>query len=262
MSARHAGTRGRLRLVFGLDGQKTVLREQFSEAPLHTQRALYLGPGGMAHAYAMSSSGGILRGDRHRIEVSVRAGAAVRLTTQGATRVYGMDGGEASQSVRAEVFGGAYLELAPDPVIPYGGSRFSQETELVMHEGATAVSTEVIAPGRAAMGESLEYDLLRTRTRAVSAGGAPLMTDAALLQPDRLARFGVLGEHRTFGTAYVLCGKEAAEALLPCMVRLAAGRGGASLLPGGAGILVRVLGEDALERVRAVESAVRAFRLG
>lgn len=258
----HAGTRGRLRLVFGQDGGKTVLTEQLSEAPLHSQRALHLGPGGMAHMYAMSSSGGILRGDDHRIEVAVRGGAAARVTTQGATRVYGMDGGEASQSIRAEVFEGAYLELAPDPIIPYGGSRFSQDTEIVMHEGAAAVCTEVVTSGRVAMGESFEYDLLRTRTRAVDAGGAPRMTDAAVLEPGRLGRFGVLGKHRTFGTAYVLCSKQETDALLPDAARLVSGCGGASALPGGAGLLARVLGDESLEKVRAVAAAVRAFRLG
>lgn len=258
----HAGIRGRLRLVFGLDGAKTVLAEQLSEAPLHSQRALYLGPDGMAHVYAMSSSGGILRGDNHRIEVVVRGGAAARVTTQGATRIYGMDGGEASQSVRAEVFEGAYLELAPDPIIPYGGSRFSQDTEIVVHEGAAAVCTEVITSGRVAMGESLEYDLLRTKTRAVGADGAPRMTDVAVLEPGRLERFGVLGEHRTFGTAYVLCPKKEADALLPDVAQLVSGCGGASALPGGAGLLARVLGGGSLEAVRAVAAAVRAFRLG
>lgn len=263
MSAqRHAGTRGRLRLEFGLDGEKTVLLGQFSEPPLHSQRALHLGPGGMAHAYAMSSSGGVLRGDEHRVEIVVRRGAAARVTTQGATRIYGMDGGEASQSVRARVFEGAYLELAPDPIIPYGGSRFSQETELVVHEGAAAVCTEVVASGRHAMGESFEYDALRTRTRAVDARGAPLMTDAAVLGPGGTERFGVLGGHRTFGAAYVLCPGRETGALLPQLAELVSGCGGASELPGGAGLLVRVLGDRSLEKVRAAASAVRDFRLG
>lgn len=259
-AAAHAGTRGRLRLAFGLDGRRTVLREQFSEAPLHSQRALYLGPGGMAHVYVMSSSGGILRGDSHRIDVEVGAGAAARLATQGATRIYGMDGGSAEQSIRIEVFEGGYLELVPDPVIPYGGSRFSQYTELVMHGGAAAVCTEVVSPGRVAMGESLGYDLLRLDTRAVSGDGAPLVTDSAVLRPGSLEQFGVLGGRRAFGTAYVLCPGSAQ--LLPRVSELVSGCGGASELHGGAGLLVRVLGDDAAEKVRRVASLVRAFRLG
>ena len=260
MTSAHAGTRGRLRLAFGLDGRRTVLREQFSEAPLHSQRALHLGPGGMAHVYAMSSSGGILRGDSHRIDVEVGAGAAARLATQGATRIYGMDGGSAEQSIRIEVFEGGYLEMVPDPVIPYGGSRFRQDTEIVMHGGAAAVCTEVVSPGRVAMGESLEYDLLRLATRAVSAGGAPLLTDSAVLRPGSLEQFGVLGGRRAFGTAYVLCSGSAE--LLPRVSELVSGCGGASELPGGAGLLVRVIGGESAQKVRQVASLVRAFRLG
>lgn len=263
MSARavaHAGTRGRLRLVFGASGGRTALLGQFSAAPLHSQRALYLGPGGMAHVYAMSSSGGILRGDSHRIDVEVREGAAARVATQGATRIYGMDGGSAEQRVRARVLAGAYLELVPDPIIPYRGSRFRQRTELVVHEGAAAVCSEVVAPGRVAMGESLEYDELDLGTRAVSADGAPLVTDSAVLRPAKLAQFGVLGGRRAFGTAYVLC--PGAGRLLPRVAELVSGCGGASELPGGAGLLVRVLGDEAMEKVRQVAAAVRAFRLG
>ena len=249
-----AAARGRLRVVLESDGGRTVLREQFSAPPLHVQRAIYCEESleDMAHLYLMSSSGGILRGDRHRIEMVLGRDALAHVTTQGATRIYGMDGGRASQRTEITLGEGSYLEFIPDQIIPYAGSRFSQETVITAHKGASAVCSEVISPGRTAMGESFEYGSLFTRTRVVGGDGTPRFTDAAEMSPSAMRSFGVLGGSgagtaATVGTAYVLCGAESAPELLHRILPRVSGLGGASITADGAGILVRLLGGDAAD---------------
>jgi urease accessory protein len=52
---------------------KTVVKEQSSKVPLFTQRALYLEESlpSMAYIYIMSPSGGILQGDRYRMDIGL-----------------------------------------------------------------------------------------------------------------------------------------------------------------------------------------------
>ncbi len=67
------GKIGALTLLLEQDQErrKTVVKEQYSKAPLFTQRALYLEESlpSMAYIHIMSPSGGILQGDRYRMDI-------------------------------------------------------------------------------------------------------------------------------------------------------------------------------------------------
>jgi urease accessory protein len=108
--------------------QKTVAKEQYSKVPLYTQRVLYLEESlpSMAYMYIMSPSGGILQGDRYRMDITLKNDAFFHLTTQGATRLYRMDKNYATQLVNITVREGCYFEYIPDQIIP--GTRISEYT--------------------------------------------------------------------------------------------------------------------------------------
>ena len=243
------GKTGVLRVAFHDDGAgKTVISDQFSKVPLHAQRAMHYDDScpGMAHMYIASVSGGILQGDKYRIDIAVGKGAMAHVTTQGATRVYGMDHGMAVQQVSAKLEDGAYLEFVPDQIIPYGGSRFRQETSLQVHDSATAVCSEIVAPGRVAMGEAFEYDLCHLKIRAANQDNVLRLIDAARLEPkrQRLGSFGVMGKHAIVGSAYILTRKNVQRLHDKINASISANAdiaGGASTARGG-GLLVRVLG--------------------
>ena len=107
---------------------RTVIREQFSKVPLFSMKALYLEETlpEMAYVYIISPSGGMLQGDRYKIELNLSKEAKVHITTQGATRIYKMDKNYATQIVKINVDNGCYLEYIPDQIIPYRNSRFYQ----------------------------------------------------------------------------------------------------------------------------------------
>src|SRR5437870_287786 len=69
-----AGKIGALTLLLEQDQErgKTVVKEQYSKVPLFTQRALYLEESlpSMAYVHIMSPSGGILQGDRYRMDLA------------------------------------------------------------------------------------------------------------------------------------------------------------------------------------------------
>src|SRR6266487_2880933 len=112
-----AGKIGALTLLLEQDQErgKTVVKEQYSKVPLYTQRALYLEESlpSMAYMYIISPSGGILQGDRYRMEKNY-----------------------ATQIVNVVVDDSCYFEFIPDQIIPYRDSRFYQKVDLKVHDNA------------------------------------------------------------------------------------------------------------------------------
>ena len=74
-----AGKVGVLELEFERVGERTELVGHFQKAPLHITRPHYYDPSspGMPYVMVMMSGGGVLQGDRYRLDVSCGAGAAV-----------------------------------------------------------------------------------------------------------------------------------------------------------------------------------------
>src|ERR671919_2686033 len=128
-----------LRLEQDKSNGKTSVKEQYSRVPLYTQRALYLEEAlsKMAYMYIISPSGGILQGDRYRMDITLRNNACAHITTQGATRIYRMEKNYATQIVNIIVDDGCYFEFIPDQIIPYRNSRFYQTVSLSIHDNAT-----------------------------------------------------------------------------------------------------------------------------
>ena len=72
------------------DKQKTIITKKQTQVPLYVQKALHydLDYPSMAHVFILSPSGGILQGDRYRMDVELTNNAISHITTQGATRIY------------------------------------------------------------------------------------------------------------------------------------------------------------------------------
>lgn len=161
-----------------------VLRQ---DPPWKVVRAFALpGAGKLVHLHNVS--GGVLAGDRLKLEVEVEAGAAAQITTTGATRLYRhrAGAGHSEQSARFAVGDGGLLEYLPDAVIPYAGSRHVQRTEIRLQRGATLFWWEVLAPGRQAAGERFAFESLRVRTE-VYACAQPVLREDFLLEPAKKA---------------------------------------------------------------------------
>ena len=259
-------------LVLGLEKDlkrgKTVVKEQYSKVPLFTQRALYLEESlpSMAYLYIISPSGGILQGDRYRMDIKLKNNAYAHITTQGATRVYRMENNYATQIVNVEVDDGCYFEFIPDQIIPYRNSRFYQTVNLNVHDNATMVYSEIIVPGRVASGESFEYDICYMKALAKNQKDILRFIDIAILEPKKhnLKTLGILGTFSVVGTIYILTmGKYVAElneAINSSMQKFFKISGGATILPYNCGVLVRMLGSVAADLRTAIYEVIKIIR--
>jgi urease accessory protein len=257
-----------LKLEHDSDRGKTVVKDLFTKVPLYAQRALYLEETlpSMAYMFIISPSGGILQGDRYRMDISLSKGAFAHITTQGATRVYKMERNYATQIINIDVGDGCYFEFVPDQIIPYKNSRFYQTLKLRVHDNATMIYSEMVVPGRVASGESFEYDICYMKAVGVNQDNNLKFTDIAILEPRKrnLGQLGVLNSHSVFGTVYVVCPstftkpiKDEVNSSLQNTAELTAG---ASMLPYNSGMIVRMLGNGASGLRAAIFEVVRIAR--
>ena len=250
---------------------KTVIKEQYCRVPLFIQRAIYLEDTlpAMAYLYIISPSGGILQGDRYRTDITLGKNALAHVTTQGATRIYKMENNYGTQMVNIKVDEGGYLEYIPDQIIPFRNSRFYQDVELIVHEKATIIYSEIIVPGRVASGEKFQYDICYIKTIAKNQSGKSRFMDIVKLDPKKedLTAGGILGNYEVLGTIYIVTREQYLKELLneinekikkfEIKGRLS---GGTSFLPARQGIIVRLLGKTAGDIKNLIFEVVRIAR--
>lgn len=254
-----------LRLGFERRGARSVLSTLHRRAPFIVQQALYWDEAmpGLPCVCMISNAGGVLQGDRNRIEIDLAAGAEAHVTTQSATRIHEMDANHATQAQAIRLGPGSYLEYVPHPVIPHRGSRFAQETRIDIDATATLIYSEVLMPGRKhyGAGEIFAYDLFSSLVRAVRPGGRLLFAEKFVLEPRRgpLDRLGVMGPFHVFGNLIILAPRPVTDALFaetaPSYDETAGVAFGASRLPNDAGLIVKALGMESAP----VVAALRAF---
>src|SRR5215204_5992983 len=245
-----------LRLEQDKSNGKTSVKEQYSRVPLYTQRALYLEEAlpNMAYMYIISPSGGILQGDRYRMDITLRKHAFAHITTQGATRIYRMEGNYATQVINIDVGEDCYFEYIPDQVIPYRDSRFYQEANLHVHDNSTLLYSEIITPGRVASGEHFDYDICYMKAIAKDQSGGLKFTDVAMLEPKK---------HDIVGNMYIITKTKPQEINTSVNTALKAISNiyaGATILPSNSGVGIRMLANTASDVRSVIYEVIRIVR--
>jgi len=158
----------------------------------------------MAHLHNVS--GGLFGGDDLALKVDVGKGAAAQLTTTGATRVYRRGIGTAITRQQNEftVSDDALLEYVPDPIIPFAGSNYFQQTIVRLSPRAGLFWWEMLAPGREARDEVFAFERLEMRTE-IAADHEIVSIDRVKLEPQKnsMASPGRMGACRYCATFFV-----------------------------------------------------------
>ncbi|WP_458399793.1 urease accessory protein UreD [Mailhella sp.] len=273
-----AGKAGYLRLDFRHDAAlgRTVLSDLDRRAPLLAQKALYWEESqpGMACVIVIASSGCVVQGDRLALDVHAGPGACALVTTQSASKVHSMGHSYASQLQRFSVEEEAYLEYMPDPLILHRGSRWLQDTFVTLPASASFVYGELLVPGRRWHHEEelFGFDIYSAGLSVSRPGGREediLFEERLVLDPGEVdfRNIGIMGAFDVLGSVYAFLperylaglknaiGSDLTEALA----------WGASILPRGAGLALRVLGRDTgivRAKMREFHSLVREAVLG
>lgn len=268
-----SGKVGILEIELKQGNNKTTITKQFSQVPLQIQRAVYPEESipEMAYLYIISPSGGILQGDRYKIDVTLKNNAISHITTQGATRIYSMNSNFASQITNITVDDNCYLEYIPDQIIPYQNSRYYQKVNLNIHDKATMIYSEVLTPGRMAMNEYFDYDVCYLRTYCKNQEEKFRCLENMKIEPknQNLNSDGILGKNKIVGTVYILTKKdhitELENMINTNLEKLEAVSIGTSILPNESGIIVKIIGnntEDIFKLIYGVLKITRKKILG
>ena len=265
-----SGKNGRLRIVLDTDPSsgRTRIKEKESAFPLSVQKEIYYDQfqPKMTHVYMVSSSGGILQGDKNSIDIILEKNTLAHITTQGATRIYGMSVSNAIQVVNVSLDDGAYLEFIPDQIIPYKNSRFYQEINFTVHDNATMIYSEIISPGRIGMGELFDYDICYLRSIGKNHKDELRFTDYTKIEPKKmnLQDFGVLGQKQIMATIYVLAKIKDIEKIIQTLeIEIKSSSEievGWSTMTKENGVLLRILGNTTRDVFRLVYDLVKIVR--
>ena len=253
-----AAGRGEIAVVRRPDGRSVVARA-YATSPLRLLTPI--NHGHAAWIYGSSYGGGLVDGDAVTLDVDLTPGAAAFLSTQASTKVYRSFRGTRT-TTEARIGAGAFLMLAPDPVVCYAGSRYRQSQRLAVDAAGGLVLVDWVTSGRRHAGERWQFDEYDASTH-VHVGGTLVVQDRLLLRAShgdlasRLGRFDVLAlivlaGGGVAGEAEAMVAAAAARPLerrAPLLMSAAALRGG--------GCAVRLAGQsveqvgDAIKRLLA-----------
>jgi len=259
-----------MKLERNVENQKTFITQQFCRVPLLIQRPLYLEETlpTMAFVYILSPSGGILQGDRYHIDVTLSNNAVAHITTQGATRIYKMESNFGTQIINIVQEEGTYLEYIPDQIIPYANSKFYQVVNLNIHDNATMIYSELLAPGRVASGESFKYDICYIKTIARNQAGKLRFIDVIKLEPniENLRQVGMFGTFNVLSTVYIITQPVYVRDIqdkINELINRTQGTvfGGTSILPRNQGLIIRLLGKGSEELRNLIFQIVAISRM-
>ena len=259
------GPQAALRFARAPDGRSYIARQRVGY-PFHITRPFHFdeAPAGTLTLYLQSVSGGIYQGEDLRMVCNAGVGSAAHVTTQAATIVHRMPAAPARQTVALAAADGALLEYLPDPLIMFPGARLTSVLEIEASADATVIASESFAhhdPG----GENRRFESFETALRISDESGRLLVLERYALTGDRLAEgAGEIAGWPAQGSFVVAHRGPAREPILAELRAALAPTdsfyGGASALPNGAGVGVRLLARDGARLRSGLEAAWRAVR--
>ena len=175
-------TEGVAEIGFGQSGGRTRLTHLYQRDPL---RVLFPIPaaGDPVLAVIVTTSGGLVAGDRLEISVRVGADAAAHVTASAAEKIYRSTGRTTIIRQTLSLGAGATLEFLPPETILFDGARLSRETVVDLEPGGVFLGGDIVVFGRRARGERFTHGFLHEAWE-VWCGGKLVWGDAVHLEED------------------------------------------------------------------------------
>jgi urease accessory protein len=134
-------------------------------------------------AVIVTTSGGLVAGDRLDISVGLAPGATAHVTASAAEKVYRSTGPTTTIVQSLSVGADAALEFLPPETILFDGARLRRETSVDLAQGSGFLGGDIVVFGRRARGERFTSGYLR-EVWQVRHGGKLVWGDALQLDGD------------------------------------------------------------------------------
>jgi len=151
----------------------------------HPMRVLFPAPeaGDVSLAVLLTTSGGLVAGDRVKLDVRLDAGAVAHVTASAAEKIYRSTGATTEIAQSLSVAAAGWLEYLPPETILFDGARLRRHTKIALMPGAGFLGGGILVFGRRARGESFTQGLMHEEWR-VSRDGVLSWGDALHLDGD------------------------------------------------------------------------------
>lgn len=142
-------------IVSSRDG-RSYLRSLYVTPPFRVVSVGQLNFDGGAYLMQMSTSPGVLSGDRYEIEIEVEDGARLQMKSQSYQRIYDMEG-EAHQETKIKIGNNAHFSQVAHPIVPHRNSAFFAKNNVELGENSSFLQSEIITCGRKFHGEEFLF---------------------------------------------------------------------------------------------------------
>jgi urease accessory protein len=182
LSQAKTGVQGVAEIGFVAQDGATRLAHLYQHDPL---RVLFPipEPGEPPVAVLVTTSGGLVAGDRLSVTIDLAAGAAAHVTASAAEKIYRSTGATTEIVQSLSVGERAWLEYLPPETILFEGARLRRRTLLELAAGAGFLGGGILVFGRRARGEAFTGGLLH-ETWEVSRNGRLAWGDALHVEGD------------------------------------------------------------------------------
>ncbi len=153
-------TEGAAEIGFARRDGVTRLAHLYQRDPL---RVLFPAPaaGDPPVAVIVTTSGGLVAGDRLDVRVELAPGSSAHITASAAEKVYRSTGRTTIIKQTLSIAPGAALEFLPPETILFDGARLQRETIIDLAPGSAFLGGDIIVFGRRARGERFASGFLR-----------------------------------------------------------------------------------------------------
>jgi urease accessory protein len=258
-------TEGIAEIRFALSNGVTRLAHLYQRDPL---RVLFPAPAenDPPLAVIVTTSGGLVAGDRLDVDVGLAPGAVAHVTTSAAEKIYRSTGQTTTISQNLSVEPGAVLEFLPFEAILFDEARLRRKTVLDLAPGAAFLGGEIVVFGRRARGERLANGFLH-EIWEVRNGGTLVWGDALHLEGDIASIIddpACFDRAAAFATMILVTPKQILPQLVEDAQRLLSARSNQRVRSGvtavGEVLVARWLGADAAQLREAYARLACQFR--
>jgi len=141
-SSDESGWRAWLEVEIGSRNGTSVVTRSRQSGPLTFQRPFYPEPH-LCHLYLLHPPGGLVGGDRLRLDVTMAASAQMVVTTPGATKFYRSNRKVASQDQTLTVANDASLEWLPQENIFFPDAEAAMTTDVLLQHGSRFIGWDI-----------------------------------------------------------------------------------------------------------------------
>ena len=139
------------------DRNRTILDDVYFTAPFKIMRPFYIDDD-YIKIVVMSSSAGIMAGDRQEYNINVGQDTKLEVTSQSYEKIHKMNEGKAVRYCEINVDENAFLKYNPQPTIPFAESYFESKMQVnLQDESSKVILTDIISCGRSNSGEKFQY---------------------------------------------------------------------------------------------------------